>query len=282
MKKFLFITLLLLFTSAISFSQEPADTIKVGDGEVEVVIEENEAETEGQEPDESSVVVEFSIGGDRDTTKNLITRWFTLGLGVNPVTVDGNFDLPSGGIYDDFDLRIANSTNVDLGIVQNKLNLINHRLYLKTGLGLDINKYSFDNNFQIDSDSDQWVTIPFSEETKKNRLTATYLHVPLMLNFESSDRHYQSFRVNVGGFAGLRIGSNQKVKFRDSDDNFLDGSGNRYKQKDNFNFNTLNYGLRTELGYGPINIYGKYHLNDLFEDEQQLNNLSIGLMLVPF
>jgi len=102
-----------------------------------------------------------------------------------------------------------------------------------------------------------------------------------MLNFETSDNHYDSFRISAGGFGGLRLGSNQKIKFRDSDDNFLDG-GRKFKEKDSFNLGTINYGLRTEIGYGPINIFGKYHFSDLFDDEEQLNNLSIGLMLVPF
>jgi len=46
----------------------------------------------------------------------------------------------------------------------------------------------------------------------------TYLEVPLMLNFESSTSHYNSFRLSVGGYGGARIKSKQKIKFQDRGD----------------------------------------------------------------
>jgi len=276
-------TLIFSFFSVVSLAQdgEPTDSTKneptygFGDGE--------QGGQDGEDGEDGDVVIEFSIGDEeRDTSKNLLTRWFTLGLGVNALAADGDFDLPDdNGFYNDFDIRIGKSTNVDLGIVQQKLNLIDHHLYLHSGIGLDVTKYMFDSNFVIDPDSDDWSTMAFDADTKKNRLTATYIHVPLMLNFETSNKHYQSFRLNVGGFGGLRLGSNQKIKFEDKDDNFLDDN-KKYKEKDNFNLSTINYGFKTEVGYGPINLYGKYHVNDLVDGESELNNLSIGLMVIPF
>jgi len=150
-KKLYIASLLVVFCFGLSYSQdpEPADTTRVNQVDDKIDTNEEPKEQENDINDRSGVVVEYTLGRDTvDTTRNVLTRWITFGLGVNPVHVGGDFDLPAGGIYDDFDLRVGNSTNVDLGIVQNKLNLIKYRLYLKTGLGLDISKYSFEHLMQ--------------------------------------------------------------------------------------------------------------------------------------
>lgn len=257
---------LVFFTLSISFAQE-TDSLDNGSYSIGNEIE-----------------FEIDLSGETDTTRNLTTRWITFGIGVNPVTENGNSSLPNTSqFYDDWDLRIGKSTNIDLGIVQQKLNLVNHRLNLRYGVGLDINKYFFDDAFKIDPDSNTWQTTDLSANVKKNRLTTTYLQVPLMLNYESSNKHYESFRLNIGGFAGLRISSNQKIKFNDKDDNPFEDKI-KHKERDNFEMNNLTYGLLAQVGYGPVNLYGKYHLQNVFEDDfaQDLNTLSLGIMIVPF
>lgn len=263
---------------------EEQEGFSLGSGDAE---DEEDKDISEENTNDKSLTVEFKVGENADTTKNSLTRWFTLGLGVNPVLNEDKFDLPSTAGYNDWDLRIGKSTNVDLGIVQHKINLANHKLYLNTGLGLDINKYMFEDNFVIDANADNWQTFPAVGSIKKNRLTTTYLHAPLMFNFESSTKHYESIRISAGGFAGLRLGTNQKLKFRNKSDNIYSKKPKKiYKERDNFNLNPINYGLKAELGYGPINLYGKYHLNNLFKDRAstspELNNLSVGLMIVPF
>ena len=276
-----FLLCLMMVQLAWAQQTEPADSTKTDEDETYSIGDPPSREGE----DGESVVVEFKLG-NTDTTKNVITRWITLGLGVNEV-LDGD-NIVAQDLQDDWDLKTFKSTNVDLGIVQWKFNVIDHSLYLNSGLGLDINKYMFEEDFWIDPDAENWVTdydILDGIDTKKNRLTATYLHLPLMLNFESSNDHYDSFRLSAGGFGGLRIGSNQKIKFEDKDDNPFEDDKKKYKEKNNYNLNNFTYGLKAEIGYGPVNLYGKYHLQEIFEEDSaspRLNNLSIGLMLVPF
>lgn len=290
------LTLLIAFIGIISISYAQEEKTKeqekveenegfsLGTGEAE---DQEDKQISEENTSEKSLTVEFKVAENADTTKNSITRWFTLGLGVNPILNNGKFTLPNTPNYNDWDLRIGKSTNVDLGIIQQKFNLINHKLYLYSGLGLDINKYMFENNFIIDANANNWQTLPVTGSVKKNRLTTTYLQIPLMFNFESSTKHYQSIRISAGGFAGLRLGSNQKLKFRKKKDNIYSKKAKKiYKERDNFNLNPINYGAKLEVGYGPINLYGKYHFNNLFKESAstspELNNLSIGLMIVPF
>ena len=277
MKPVILIICLFFATTLMAQQGEPADSTKT----------EEDGYGIGTPPDrenEEENVVEFKIG-NTDTTKTVISRWGTFGLGVN-IPLDGE-NITDQTMQDDWDLRTFKSTNVDIGIVQWKINLADHKLYLNSGVGFDISKFMFEDNFWIDPDSDDWETdyaILDDIDTKKNRLTLNYLHVPLMLNFESSTKHYESFRLSAGAFGGLRIGSNQKIKFKDKDDNPFDDK-KKYKEKDDFNINNFTYGLRGEFGYGPVTLYGKYHLQEIFEEDStspRLNNLSVGIMLLPF
>ncbi len=245
------------------------------------IIEENAPQqidtTEIDEEHENEVIINLSR---RHLNGNLETRWFTLGLGVNPVMSNGDFNFPAQpGLLDDWNLRTGKSTNVDLGIVAQKLNLANHRLYLHYGLGLDLNKFTYENNFFIDENTNQWATTPITEEVKKNRLAVSYLQLPVMLEFNTSDSDRNSFKFSAGGFGGLRMKSNQKIKYKGD----VPGP-NKIKVKDDFNLNNFIYGLRGELGYGPVNFYTKYHLENILKDSSNpdLNVVSMGIMIVPF
>jgi len=104
-------------------------------------------ETDDYEKDtiKNDVKIDISFGnGDFDSTQNISTRWFTFGLGINTILSDGDFNLPTtDDFFDDFDQRVLNSTNTQIGIVQQKLNLVDHKVNLMWGLGLDNHKYSF-------------------------------------------------------------------------------------------------------------------------------------------
>lgn len=279
MRKFIVASLMVICASLFATAQEEEPTDST----------ENEGYSLGSPPEREkveervgdSIIVRFR----RDTTKNSTTRWFTFGLGVNPVYTNSSFDLPTTPeFYNDWEITTVKSTNVDLGIVQHKLNLVDHKFNLYTGIGFDITKFMFEDNFVIDPDAETWQTSDFDAETKKNRLTTSFIHVPLMLNFESNEKHHKSFRLSAGMFGNLRLGSNQKIKFEDNSDNFLDEDKRKYKEKDNFNQRDLTYGMKGVMGFGPVNLYAKYYMEDMFKDEAapDLNRLSMGIMIIPF
>lgn len=283
MKNFnLILFTLFMATFAMAQETEPADSTK----------SEEETYSIGNPPDRDTtkieeggeVVVDFKFG-DTDTTKNIITRMITFGLGFNTVLDGQNITNPS--LQNDWDLRTLKSTHLTIGIINWKINLTGHKLYLQTGINGDYYKYMFEDNFWIDPESDNWETdyaILDGIETKKNRLITNYINIPLMLNFESSTQHFKSFRLSAGGFGGIRGYTNHKIKFEDKDDNPFEDKI-KYKEKDNYNLNNFTYGLQGVIGYGPVNLYGKYHLQEIFEEDSnspRLNNLSIGIMLLPF
>jgi len=244
----------------------------------EIILEEVEEAEDKEIVDtlEQDIDITVTIGRrDFNMNDNLTTSWFNLGLGFNTVLNQGNFNLPSQPqFFEDWNLRMGNSTNVNLGIVQQKLNVIDHKINLVYGLNLDFNKFSYENDFFIDTESASWSTNAITQDVKKNRLAVKYVQIPVMINFESNKGHHsKSFRLNAGGFAGMRIGSNQKVKFES------DFNGNKkVKTRDDFNLENFQYGLRGEVGFST------YQLNDMFENQtaEELRGLNIGVMVVPF
>lgn len=117
----------------------------------------------------------------------------------------------------------------------------------------------------------------------ESRFRNVYLTAPVHLEFDftpkKSDkdgnsyfRTHQSFRLGVGGYAGVKIKSKQILKYEEDDQKI------KVKQKGDFNVNDFNYGLSAYIGYGQLSLYAKYDLNPLFKDNAvNQNNVSLGL-----
>jgi hypothetical protein len=84
-----------------------------------------------------------------------------------------------------------------------------------------------------------------------------------------------SFKVGVGGFAGINLANTQKLKFDDGRRN------EKLKQRDDFNTNNLLYGLSAYVGWETFSIFAQYNLNPIFTDNvRDLNNFQIGVRLL--
>ena len=109
---------------------------------------------------------------------------------------------------------------------------------------------------------------------KKNKLTATYLRLPL--TFELRSKHYSGLgrlRFAFGPEGGFLLKGTQRFK--------SDELG-KQKFKDDYNFTQFRYGAFARFGVGSFGIYAKYYFNDLFEnspDQAGLQTMAFGLML---
>ena len=82
----------------------------------------------------------------------------------------------------------------------------------------------------------------------------------------------KQFKIGVGGYAGFRMGTQQKLRFEEDND--------RVKQKIRRNYNASNfvYGLSAYVGLGNTSLYAKHDLKPLFKDQAfDQNNLSLGV-----
>src|SRR5690606_6745972 len=108
----------------------------------------------------------------------------------------------------------------------------------------------------------------------KNKLTATYLRLPL--TFEWRSQHNSSLgrlKFAAGPEAGFLLKGTQRFK--------SDELG-KQKFKDDYNLAQFRYGAFARFGVGAFGIYAKYYFNDLFENspnQSGLQTFTFGLML---
>ncbi|MCX6332019.1 MAG: outer membrane beta-barrel protein [Bacteroidetes bacterium] len=200
--------------------------------------------------------------------KEVTTNWFVFDLGFanyrdeSPSLVyimqlyPGN--MPSNTVTpNNLKLNNSKSSNFNLWIVQQKVNLYQHKLNLKYGIGLEMFNFRFDQpvSFRNDLPSKMIMdNISFS----KNKLFAEYLTMPIQLNYQPNPQNKRNFYVSAGLSAGYLISARNKQI-----------SAERGKQKYNGNFNLNNWRVATigELGIGGIRLFGSYGLTNLFDKQ---------------
>lgn len=208
---------------------------------------------------------------------NIKTRWLLFRFGVNSFIRDGEMPTIRNDV-DPTELKVWGSFNWGIAVFQTRFNLINHYLNLKTGLGVDFNYYSFDNNVTL-VDQSQKVEWKYEDfyELDNNNLYVSYVRIPLMLNVETNPYNSsRSFKINAGVYGGLKMSSRLKQNF----------NNRTLKVRDDFNISDWTYGLTGSIGYGSFNIYANYSLVGLFKEDAdngyKLSPFNIGIEVLPF
>jgi hypothetical protein len=178
------------------------------------------------------------------------------------------------------ELRPEGSRYVNLGLsYRQRLGGRRSPLYLLGGPELAFNNYMLEGNYKWQNTSGitSVVPEPTARQYQKTKLATSTITLPLMLQLRLHDEHHRAtFRLGAGGFVGYRLASWTKLKY------FEEGS--TYKDKDygSYNLNDWQYGLQAHIGYGDVNFFVKYNLNELFRDGRgpQAQTLSFGLRLL--
>ena len=195
-----------------------------------------------------------------------------------------NNAIGDGQNLDDSPYKLGGSGFVELGwIWQTRLLKNSNFARLNYGFSFQWNKLDIKNNRYFVQNGDQTILQEFPLNLKKAKFRTTNLVLPLHFEFGPSRkkdygnrvRYFEdnNFKIGLGGYGGLRLGTQQKLLYEDAD-------GNRVKSKEKRNFNTSNfiYGLSGYIGWGDLSIYAKYDLNPLFKDQDfEQNNISLGL-----
>jgi len=84
----------------------------------------------------------------------------------------------------------------------------------------------------------------------------------------------KNLKIGLGAYAGVNIGSLQKLKYK------VDGDRIKDKQKGVFDVNNFVYGLSSYVGIGSSALYIKYDLSPVFKNQsKKQNNISLGLRI---
>lgn len=216
---------------------------------------------------------------------DISTNWFAFDLGyanyrdaspnlvyamLYPGIMPPNYVTP-------YNLRLNNSksSNFNFWLVQQKINLYQHKLNAKYGIGFEMFNFRLEQPVSFRNDVSSKMLLENISFTK-NKLFAKYLTVPLQISYQSNPQNKKSFYLSAGMSAGYLIDSRNKQI-----------SAERGKQKYDGNFNLNNWRVATigELGIGGIRLYGSYGLTNLFDKKAtyfEMYPFALGLRFSKF
>jgi hypothetical protein len=257
-----------------AFEEEAINTFKVGNKVFRFTVNKNEAENTLEESSKEEE-------NNKNRKKNrATTTQFIFAMGVNNVLQDHRLSS-----LNDSEYKFWQSHFYELGLSwKTRLTQDASQIYFKYGvsflwnnLRLDDNKYHVKNEEVIEVRS-------FSENLSESRLRQVQMNFPVHFEWDFSknkkgrdgfvfDGVNNAVRLGIGGFVGFKLGTRQYLEYRDKDEVAVEEV-----QYDNFNMNTVNYGLSAYLGYRYASLYVKYDLNPLFKDTE-IRNISMGIRL---
>jgi len=256
------------------------DTIKVGNI---IIIKKNDGKVTTQEPrqkeDNDKVTVEIK---KRKTVKqqNISTNWWVVDLGFANVNDQTNYAAPAvsgtggyfpGGSANAMSLRNGKSVNVNVWFFQQRINMIEHVVNLKYGLGLELNNYRFENNIRFRYDPRDFIERdPDVASFKKNKLAADYVTLPVMLNFNFTPKKNKSYGFSAGMSVGYLYSARQKM---------ISEARGKEKVKNDFNLEPWKVAVIGELNLGVARFYGSYALNNMFRDGLNQTPYTVGIRL---
>ncbi len=250
-------------------------TVKVGNKQIIIIDEEGE-ENKNQfdiktDKSEGVTTIRYHKGAKTEG------HWGGFELGFNNYFQSG-FDsgLPEG--YDFLELNTGKSIAVNLNLFDWKAKIFNHHLMFVTGLGITWNNWRFQSDRTLISNAPQVSANFDSIDYKKNKLTASYVTLPLLLEFNTSAYEKKSFHVGAGIIGGYRIGSHTKQKFE------LNGKTRKVKTYDDFNLDPFRYDATLRIGYRGYTVFGTYGLNRLFKKNEgpELHPFTFGITLLDW
>jgi hypothetical protein len=203
------------------------------------------------------------------------TQMFGLDLGVNAFAQKLNG--ATSAERDPMALDLAKSIDVNLHLFRQGISLYKNHLYLTTGIDIDFHNFRLDKDITLKAETDSFTPVILTEKQKRSKLEANYITIPLMLHLESNPRRPdRSFKLGFGGFGGVRYSSYTKLVSKEN---------KKTKEHDDFNLNPITYGVRGQIGYGPLTVYSQYAMSPLFEGGHgapELNPITFGIVVNGF
>jgi hypothetical protein len=224
--------------------------------------------------------------------KNIETNWWIFDLGftnfidkspnlmwlaanpnspsIYPVTYPGPVMSP-----ENFSLNNKKSTNINVWVVTQKLNIYQHKINLKYGLGVEMFNFRFNKPISFREDIATNVKYDVISFTK-NKLLVKYLTVPVQINFSPNPTNKNAFYASIGMSAGYLWNAKNKQ---------ISAERGKEKYRGNFNLNDWRIATIGELGIGSLRLYGSFANTNLFNANQStidMQPFAVGLRFSKF
>lgn len=199
---------------------------------------------------------------DESPSKNGISNSeFILDLGIN-----NWIDAPSG-------LKIKSlSRGVNLYIMR-LVPFGTSNFGAAIGLGISSSNIYLDAMLGKDSLGVSTFTPISGVDYDKNKISTTYVDIPVELRFKTKPKNNKSFKVGVGIKGGYLV--NSHTKYKGPDPSGLSTEKVKVKQLELDNFNDWLFSSFVRIGYGNTSLFASYSLNTLFASDK-------GPAIIPF
>ncbi len=233
----------------------------------------------------------IKVGGDhgKKKRKNISTNWWIVDLGF--ANYDDKTNYANAGSYlvnrpgypaldkNDFKLRAGKSVNVNIWVFMQRLNLIQHHVHLKYGLGVELNNYRYKSAINYNEGG----LVPYTVNTQtnapfifrdsisfsKNKLAADYVTVPLMLNFvTNADERKNRFGLSVGVSAGYLYSQRNKQ---------VSSERGKLKNRGDYDLERFKFSYVAEMTLGPVTMYGSYSPQSMYERSLDIRPFNVGV-----
>lgn len=274
MKRIVIILAAILLTITM-FAQEKTDSIKVKIGTSTFIIVPDK--NTGKDTLEIIDGDTIKISCDKKNHKKdkFDGHWAGFDFGVNGYLNNNSLTLNSADQY--LNLNQTKSWNFSFNFAEINIPIIKKYLGLVSGMGFQFNNYRFDNNIRLISDSS---VLTYYDETtvkyEKNKLVATYLNIPLLLELQIPlNGGSDNLHLTTGVVGGLLIGSHTKQVFE------INGHKGKEKQREDFHLSPFAYAVTARIGYNNVSLYANYNLAQLFKSNEgpELYPWSAGISL---
>lgn len=258
---------------------QQADTIKVG----KFIIIKKSKRGSNAPGNDGSTTVEITR---RPVQKpgSITTNWWIFDLGFANLRDETNYGSAAANSYlrtirageatftkDDLKLRAGKTSNVNLWIFMQQLNVTKGVLNLKYGLGLEMYNFRYENN--ISYNKNPAYIFRDSVDFSKNKLYAGYLTVPFMVNLHTHPGQKKGLSLSAGVSAGYLVGSRNKQ---------ISNERGKTKTKGDFDLEQFRLAYIGELGLGPVRLFGSYSINPLHEKGLNQYPYSVGIRFSNF
>lgn len=194
--------------------------------------------------------------------KRLHPHWTGFGIGFLNYS-----DIPNGNI------KMSKSLNFTINLFDFHKQISNSNWIFVSGIGSEWSNYHFDDNAALVKRDG--ITIfepaPAGITYKTNKLTAHYVTIPLLLEYQVS-----SFHVSGGVVGFLKFYSRSHVKYYNAEGKKIKETMGR-----DLNIRPIDMKLRLQAGIGDISLYGYYSPFSMFDKNKgpDLKTYTIGLII---
>lgn len=278
--KYLIASLMVWFLTLNLSAQTNPDTTNIVIGDKKIIVIDSTPEKSDSTGTEWTEDEDDEDDSDHDQKAEL-THWGGIDLGVNMLlNKNGGTTMDTSATW--LELDYSRSLSWRINLIEEKIRLYKDYVGIIIGAGLTYNSYGIKNNVDIttrDSSATYGIALDDSiRDYSKNKFRASYIHVPLMLEFNTSQDNDKSFHIAAGVIGGWKMGSITKQKWEDQNDKY------QARRKSDFNLTPFTLDATARIGYKNFTVFASYGLTPLFQKNKgpEVYPVTVGIQIIPF